>query len=334
MKRKLKGYLEGILLLLIIFFIFLLLFESYIQIPLWLNPLGRLHPLVLHFPIVLMLLALLVEAFRPKFTNELELLAKKYSDYLVLTSVLTTVISAISGLFLSQEEGYTGETLNWHKWTGSALAILGYLYYLIRNKFQENHVNLKRTSSLGLILILVLTGHFGATLTHGENFIIANFSKNETEVVALEEAEIFAHMVQPIFEKKCISCHNIKKMKGELLLNSIENIKKGGKTGHLFIAGSTENSLLIKRILLDPAEKEHMPPLGKTQLTLDEKEILKWWVQKNASFKLKVNDLPKYDSLYVLAKKLYSEKKIEDKYEFKSADAKLIKKGFVRFNQL
>ncbi len=326
MKRKLKGYLEGILLLLIIFFVFLLLFESSIQIPFWINPLGRLHPLVLHFPIVLMLLALLFDAFRPKFENEIELLAKKYSDYFLLISVFTSVISAVSGLFLSQEESYKGETLNWHKWSGSALAILGYLYYLIRDKFQANWINLKRISSIGLIVILVLTGHFGATLTHGENFIFANFSKNIPENVPLEDAEIFAHMVQPIFENKCISCHNTKKMKGELLLNTIENIKKGGKTGHLFVASNTEKSLLIKRIFLDPSEKEHMPPLGKTQLTLDEKQILKWWVQKNASFKLKVTDLPKNDSLYVLANKIFLKNKIDEKYEFKSADIDIIKK--------
>jgi uncharacterized membrane protein len=324
MKRSLKSYLEGILLLLITFFIFLLLFESYIQIPLWVNPLGRLHPLVLHFPIVLMILALLIDAFRPKYNHETEPIVKKYSNYLVLIAVLTSVIAASSGMFLSQEEGYEGETLNWHKWTGSAMAILGYIYYLFRNKVLEGNIYLKRTPAFGLILILILTGHFGASLTHGENFVFENFSK--TEDVAFEDAEVFAHLVQPIFETKCVSCHNNQKMKGELLLNNIENIKKGGKSGHFYVAGEPEKSLLIKRIFLDPAEKEHMPPLGKTQLTLDEKQILKWWVQKNESFKLKVIELSKNDSLFVLAEKLFSKKNKEENYDFKHADADLIKK--------
>ena len=49
MKKSLKGYLEGFLFLFNILLVFLLIFENYIQIPVWMFPLGRLHPLVLHF---------------------------------------------------------------------------------------------------------------------------------------------------------------------------------------------------------------------------------------------------------------------------------------------
>ncbi len=325
MKRNLKNYSEGLLFMFAVLLVFLLAFESHIAIPFWLNPLGRLHPLLLHFPLVLLLLLFLFDVFTPKTDPNLILLLQKYFSSLLLFSVLISLITAISGLILSQENGYSGDSLDWHKWTGSLMAILGCIYYFFRTKILNNAILCKLSAAL-LALILIITGHLGASLTHGENFVFESFDKKNHDNIAFNDAMVFEHLVMPIFESKCISCHGTKKMKGELLLNTIENIKKGGKTGYLIVAGNPEKSLLVERIFLDQEEKKHMPPTGKTQLTTDEKRIIKWWIQKNADFKLKVTSLHKNDSLSLLAKKLFSQNTKDEKYDFKSADAELIKK--------
>jgi uncharacterized membrane protein len=322
-KKSLKGYLEGFLFLLNILLVFLLIFENYIQIPVWMFPLGRLHPLVLHFPIAFLLLLLLFDAFRPRFEMEIEHFVIKYSSHLLLIAVFVTTASAISGLFLSQEEGYDPESVNWHKWTGSGMSVLGYFYYVFRTKIQANKM-VQRLATFGLIGLLLITGHLGATITHGENFVFESWKSQS--VVEIDNAEVFTDLVQPIFEEKCVSCHNDKKTKGELKLNSVANIKKGGKTGPLFEGKDAEKSLLMERIFLDVDHKEHMPPKGKTQLSLEEKQILKWWVQKNAAFILKVKELPKNDSLYSLAQKRFTKSTTEEKYDFKKASAETIQK--------
>ena len=48
---------EGILFGGIFFLLFILAFEQKLQIPIWLKVVGRMHPVFLHFPIVLLLLA-------------------------------------------------------------------------------------------------------------------------------------------------------------------------------------------------------------------------------------------------------------------------------------
>jgi hypothetical protein len=65
-KSKHKGFAENLLFALNIFIIFFLLFGSDIVIPQWLQPVGRMHPLILHFPIVVLIMAMMLEFFRFK----------------------------------------------------------------------------------------------------------------------------------------------------------------------------------------------------------------------------------------------------------------------------
>jgi hypothetical protein len=60
--------------------------------------------------------------------------------------------------------------------------------------------------------------------------------------VSLDEAEVFAHVVQPILQNKCISCHKASKQKGELRLDAPQFIKKGGESGPVLKPGDAENS--------------------------------------------------------------------------------------------
>ena len=138
---------------------------------------------------------------------------------------------------------------------------------------------------LALIAIgLVLTGHYGAALTHGENFVLEPILKNRVEAVPLEKAMVYEDVIKPIFEQKCTSCHNPEKIKGELILSDPESIKKGGKSGKLFVAGNPQISLLMQRLHLPMEDKKHMPPSGKTQLTADEVVLLSLWVKGQADF--------------------------------------------------
>jgi uncharacterized membrane protein len=66
MGKKVNYFLEQFLIVSNIFIVFLLLFENRLVVPLWLQPVGRMHPVLLHFPIVILLLALGMEFFRFK----------------------------------------------------------------------------------------------------------------------------------------------------------------------------------------------------------------------------------------------------------------------------
>jgi len=325
-KSKHKGFAENLLFALNIFIIFFLLFGSSITIPTWLQPVGRLHPLVLHFPIVVLIMAMMLEFFRFRERFRTEKLYHDFTTYLWLTGAIFAAITAIMGLFLSKEPGYEGATLVWHKWLGASVVFVSTIIYWCRTAGWYN-VKIARLGAGAVVLALILAGHFGADLTHGDNFVLAPVWHPEKELVPVDKALVYKDVIQPIFESKCISCHNPDKTKGGLMLIDEKSILKGGKDGKLVVPGQPNISMLLQRIHLVAEDKKHMPPAGKPQLTPDEMNLLYLWVKENADFKKKVIELPAKDSLRLIASTyLKPAEEVEEKFDFAAADDKTIKK--------
>lgn len=304
--------------------LFLVLFEQQLQIPVWLQVAGRMHPLILHFPIVLLVMAALWELL-PRPQSEDTKIRTGVGDVLLLSASLTAVLTSLFGLFLSREPGYEADVLFWHKWGGVLISFLTLGWFAFRQSIRSRRPVLFTATAVGMALIL-LTGHQGANITHGENFLLAPLhSGEETQTVLLEDAVVYAHLVKPILEAKCTGCHNPRKAKGELVMETEAELLKGGKSGQLWDTTKKGFGLLFERLHLPLDNKKHMPPRGKPQLTEEEIAILYQWVKCGADFKQKVLDLPETDTLRLLAAERFQT--IEtDAYTFDAASDEAIKK--------
>ncbi|NHE59999.1 c-type cytochrome domain-containing protein, partial [Cyclobacterium plantarum] len=314
LSSKLKAILGQVLFAVNVFVLFLVVAENRVLIPDWLHVFGRMHPLLLHFPIVIILLALLLVAIPDLLKNKED--SHLYGTDLLLLGTLTAGFTVIAGLLLSHESGYAQEALVWHKWTGLGVFwTASLLYYFLDSQRQL----LIKAGSAFLALAVVVSGHLGASITHGDNFITAPLQQDNAVTVSLEEAEVFAHVVYPILENKCVGCHKASKQKGELRMDSPENLLKGGESGPALVPHDLENSLMAQRINLPEENEEHMPPEGKPQLTDGEKAILEAWISSGAIMDKKVLELPDSSSIYSLAvdkftaaPKSYDFKKVSD----------------------
>ncbi|MDB5239468.1 MAG: cytochrome [Spirosoma sp.] len=341
MNKRLIGWAEQGLFVLAVFILFLVLFADKIVVPVWLQPVGRMHPLLLHFPIVILLLAMIMEAFRFRVASSVNRSDKEKSDdsgfgfaevyslflsNLLLIGILFAGITVIMGLFLSKEDGYTGDVLQWHKWSGIGIFYVATLVYWGRKKTWYTG-RIAQVGALTTVGFLIGAGHNGATLTHGDNFLFEPLtSQAKSAPVPLDQAVVFTNVIRPIIEQKCLSCHNPDKLKGQLSFASVESILKGGKSGKLFVPGQPDSSLLMQRIHLPLDQKKHMPPSGKTQLTSQEIALLSLWVKGRAEFNKKVIDLPPRDSLRFMASALFKASEPVDEYDFDAADDETIKK--------
>ncbi|MEJ7646858.1 MAG: FN3 associated domain-containing protein [Chryseolinea sp.] len=275
-----------------------------------------MHPLVLHIPIGVGVFLVSLQLFAPKASAADRGTVVRMG--LLLTSASASV-AALFGFFLSLQGEYGGDALQQHKISGVILSWLCYFLVVL------DSLEVKRVWFLslgaGVIGVLVLAGHTGSILTHGENFLFGPMDKSSV-VLTAENASVFQYAVAPIFEKKCYSCHNESKAKGKLVMTDIDRFKAGGEHGKPWVEGKPQQSRMIKAFYLPLDHDEHMPPDGKPQLTLIEIEVLKSWIKSGADFDKKLGEFPDGDTLKLRVAELVSKEpvqEIEKIYTFEAA---------------
>lgn len=303
--------------------VFFLVFENRLVLPAWIQVIGRMHPLLLHLPITLLLLFIFWTLFIDRKNNNNELV-KIIGSWLLLLAAFTSALTALMGLLLSKEVGYDADALQWHKWAGFAVAIVTSMWYAYREKLST--INwLNRSVAVISLAIIIFTGHQGAMISHGKDYLLAPLMpEKKQQKVLLENAVVYADMVQPILQAKCYNCHNEKKAKGQLVMETEALLLKGGKNGKLWDSTAANYGLLLSRIHLPADAKKHMPPAGKPQLTAQEVQILYSWVKSGADFNSKVMELAATDTLRVIANSIFNTIETDD-YDFAAADEKTIK---------
>ena len=291
-----------------------LLLSLAISVPLLLQPApevsewllfgGRFHPLIIHFPIVLLFVLLLLEGlYRLGWLDSQPLLQWLLLSLTSLSSLMAVLIGA--ALYLSG--GYQGTTLSLHLWSGIGVCLLAFFSWLIH--WQTTIIRQKSKSAAYLIALLaanvlvIFASHQGGTLTHGEDFLTEHFpvklsKRPASAIILMDEMLVYEDVLRPTLDARCFSCHNENKTKGDYLMTEFSALLTGGKSEKTAIEpGNSQNSELIHRVSLPLEHDDHMPPEGKTPLQQDEIRMLKWWIDKGASDTLKLADV-KQDSLH------------------------------------
>lgn len=281
--------------------------------------------MLLHLPIGFFVLAVVVLLIKNQFKKKS--FHKSYRFILGLTAI-STVITALMGVALSREGGYDETILNRHLNYGVLLSIsLGLLIAIaipIQKSFPKAFYVLISTG----FLLIIIVGHNGATLTHGENYVFAPMMGNDSKGIKADSLTAFGKAIAPVFEKKCSSCHNPKKKKGGLILTDEVNILKGGEDGMVIIPGKPWESEMIKRIHLNMDDEDHMPPSGKPQLSANEIHLLETWISQGAEFSKLWDSYPETDSFKIISNQVlrtYQKPKLKQ-YDFDFASNDKIKK--------
>ena len=305
--------------------LFLLFFQNKVSLPPSLQSVGRMHPLLLHLPIGLLVISFIL--WLGKKNIEQASFQKIFILVLQVTA-FTAGLTALMGFFLSREGGYDENILLKHKALGITTAILSYALLLIYKSFPEKKFVFGTTITLS-IAAMIVGSHFGSNLTHGEGFVWQPLrSDKEVEEKITDSSSLFTAAIRPILSSKCFSCHNEKKAKGGLIMTTEKKILEGGKNGPIWKSGDALNSHIIEKINLPEDEKKHMPPKGKPQLSQDQIDFLFAWIQSGADMKKTMKDFADDDTVKILAAKFVHLPKAETEkiYSFAAASSSTIQK--------
>jgi uncharacterized membrane protein/mono/diheme cytochrome c family protein len=279
----------------------------------WKNFIGHFHPLLVHFPIGILIIGILLEYLNRKKNN---LVLNQAINIVFLWGALSAIMSCIAGYFLKQSGTYDTETLYWHQNLGISIAIISSIFYLFKKLGSLSWLSFldKLTAPIlaSMTVLLIIVGHLGGNMTHGADYLTASMPQpfkgwlgiessgktlKEHKITDPSKAIAYTDVIQPLLENKCYQCHNANKQKGKLRMDTPEFLAKGGKDGPIYLASNAAGSEMIKRALLPENDEHHMPPKGKTQLTDEEIDLLHWWIQNGASFTKKVNEIPQTDKV-------------------------------------
>jgi uncharacterized membrane protein/mono/diheme cytochrome c family protein len=252
---------------------------------------GRFHPVLVHLPIGILLLAGLFQllALKPKYAS-----LHAATSIALFWGMISAIVSCISGYLLSQSGDYDEEMVDTHKWfaiTTASVSLIAYFFNRWENEFAKWVILL-------MIPLIIITGHLGGSLTHGSDYLTKGFSGKDSvaekeikPIADVQEANVYAEIIQPIFESKCYGCHNKSKKKGKLRLDEPAFILKGGKDGVVIKPGNADESDMMKRLLLPRNDEDHMPPKEKPQLKDNEISLIHWWIATGATFDKRTKDL-------------------------------------------
>src|SRR6266436_3160346 len=95
----------------------------------------------------------------------------------------------------------------------------------------------------------------------------------------------FEKEILPILKNNCLACHNKTTTKAELILETPQEILKGGESGKVVVPKRSGDSLLLK--IASHQIKPTMPPKNNkveaSDLTPEELGLIKLWIDQGAT---------------------------------------------------
>ncbi|MCA9071141.1 MAG: c-type cytochrome, partial [Planctomycetaceae bacterium] len=104
----------------------------------------------------------------------------------------------------------------------------------------------------------------------------------QTRAESADSELFFRDRVAPIFQKRCLSCHNKESKKGELSLQTRKAALAGGESGEVIVPGNPDGSYLLSLITASKGQAEM--PKDADPLSNEEVASIRQWIEQGAKW--------------------------------------------------
>ena len=258
---------------------------------------GRLHPMLVHFPIALVFAAAAFEFLRLPGTRRRAMErwrawsgrdeAPVYRQVcpaavgcLVLAGV-SAVAAAMTG-WINADMELVGPQVTWHRWAGIVAAGLIVLTGIagVIARVPSRVLTIYQSMLLVSCVGVGLSGHLGAQMVYGEGYLrdalkmpVTGPNLSDDERSDSGQPLTLNADVEQIFADHCYECHSNRRAKAGLNLALMNGILNSG----VIIPGDPERSPLIQRVSVAAVDPDRMPPEG-VMLNSEQIEMLSDWI--------------------------------------------------------
>jgi uncharacterized membrane protein len=258
---------------------------------------GRFHPLLIHFPLALILAAAFIELSRYVLGRRDH--PSSAASVCLWMGLILGGAALWAGWVLADSSGEEGSVLTLHRWTGVAtigILTLAAAALLMRQWKGRNwaapHIGL---TMLAAVMVAVC-GHFGGEMVWGEGWIFAPLNAKRQQVatsptppmppalLAPPTAVVEWSTVEPILIAHCQKCHGPKRQKDGLQLVPWEKMFEGDVVDWVVQPGDAASSRMFARITLSADHEDIMPPAddNASPLSSEQIQLLVEWINGGA----------------------------------------------------
>jgi len=265
----------------------------------WYLFLGRFHPLAVHLPIGLLLIAAVFE-----WLGVIRPLAhlRRAVPALLVSACIGALFAVYHGVLLAAGSGVLSESVDSHLWAGVALSISMFLLVPAR-AFIARLPRLLAASCYQILLLVSLfllmgASHLGGNITHGKDYLVeympepmreslSALPKPIREFIGLVDAPppvpageltLYDAVFAAPIGQYCVACHKPDRVRGGLLMHTLDAILEGGDSGAAIVYGDLAASELYTRITLPKDDDDHMPPDGRKGFSDTQIAWFEWWI--------------------------------------------------------
>jgi len=265
----------------------------------WYLFLGRFHPLAVHLPIGLLVIAAVFE-----WLGMLRRLShlRQAVPALLVSACIGALFAVYHGVLLAAGSGVLLESVRNHLWAGVALAISMFLLVPARALITRLP-RLLAASCYQVLLVVSLfllmgASHLGGNITHGKNHLVeympepmrdalSTLPKPIREFIGLADAPppvsageltLYDAVFAGPIGQYCVACHKPDRVRGGLLMHTLDAILEGGDSGPAIVYGDLAASELFTRITLPKDDEFHMPPDGRKGFSETQVAWFEWWI--------------------------------------------------------